>query len=199
MFKLNMGTRGRMIDDTSTFNPRFNELCRRCLAQSQAVDPTMPDMEPTTLLINFYRRGATMKWHQDTEHPSRSHGAGLASGKPVISFSIGFEADFGYKRRYDDDKHTTIRLVSGDVLLFGGYSRMIVHGVTNVLPGTMPPHLRGLMREGRLNLTFRDTADGIVDTSLFPRYRVTYPAPEEWEREQALLAKKQKRAESKVP
>ena len=44
-----------------------------------------------------------------------------------------------------------------------------------------PGYLRGsgLMPggQGRLNLTFRDVSDGVIDTSEFPRYRVDYSGP----------------------
>ncbi|KAJ9511486.1 hypothetical protein QJQ45_029846, partial [Haematococcus lacustris] len=52
-----------------------------------------------------------------------------------------------------------VRLESGDVLVFGGPSRMVFHAVPNIYPGTAPPSLvqaTGL-RPGRLNLTFRQT------------------------------------------
>ena len=55
---------------------------------------------------------------------------------------------------------------------------MVVHSILSVLPGTMPPHLQGLMRMGRLNITFRDVSDGRLDTSLFPMYRVLYDGDE---------------------
>jgi hypothetical protein len=67
-----------------------------------------------------------------------------------------------------------VRLNSGDVLLFGGPARMIVHSVTRVVPRTMPPMLRGRMLHGRLNVTVRDIGRGVIDASKFPAYRVTY-------------------------
>ena len=41
----------------------------------------------------------------------------------------------------------------------------------------MPAHLHGLMRVGRLNVTFRDVSDGKLDATEFPRYRVYYVRP----------------------
>ena len=67
-----------------------------------------------------------------------------------------------------------MRLESGDVLLFGGPSRMIVHSVLRVIPKTMPLALRGCMRNGRLNVTYRDVGCGFIDKSQFPMYRVSY-------------------------
>lgn len=94
-----------------------------------------------------------------------------------------------------------MRLDSGDVFIFGGRSRMIVHSVLRVIPHTMPGYMRKHMREGRLNITFRYVpaiasiaaadkrafrsevyvfphlhreVDGYLDPTQFPRYRVTY-------------------------
>jgi len=152
LFKLNMGTRGRMIDTTSSFPSRFSELCVECLRAAQKLDDTMPDMEPNTLLINFYKPNANFKWHKDSENPQLVK---TGQGKPVISFSIGLSCDFGYKDHYEHDEHESVRLNSGDVFIFGGQSRMIVHSVLRVIPHTMPGYMRSYMREGRLNITFR--------------------------------------------
>ena len=79
-----------------------------------------------------------------------------------------------YGRHFESEKHDTVRLNSGDVLLFGGPSRMIVHSVTRVIPRTMPSMMRGKMLHGRLNVTVRDIGRGVIDTSMFPAYRVSY-------------------------
>jgi hypothetical protein len=34
----------------------------QCLRAAQEVDDTMPDMEPNTNLINFYKPDANFKW-----------------------------------------------------------------------------------------------------------------------------------------
>jgi hypothetical protein len=44
-------------------------------------------------------------------------------------------------------------LESGDILVFGGLSRLVYHGTRNIQPGTRPPGLH--MVPGRLNFTFR--------------------------------------------
>jgi hypothetical protein len=38
----------------------------------------------------------------------------------------------------------------------------------------MPPMLRGRMLHGRLNVTVRDIGRGVIDSSMFPAYRVSY-------------------------
>jgi alkylated DNA repair protein (DNA oxidative demethylase) len=84
----------------------------------------------------------------DTSEPS------LRQGKtyPVVSFSIGDAVDFSMGEGGD---RSTVRLRSGDVLLFGGNSRTIKHGVarTPTARGPRPAGLR--MVSGRLNITLR--------------------------------------------
>ena len=109
----------------------------------------------------------------DMVRPARS-AARSNRAPPIVSFTVGLSADFAYKRHFEDERHETVRLNSGDVLLFGGPARMIVHSVTRVIPKTMPGMLRGKMLHGRLNITIRDIGRGVIDTSMFPAYRVTY-------------------------
>jgi len=123
-FKLNMTSRGRLIDSVDSFPPRMKEICLDCLKTAESIDPTLPPSDPDTLLINFYKTSATFKWHKDSEHPDLVRSG---EGKPVVSFSIGLSASFGYKAEYEDDEHQSVRLNSGDVLIFGGPSRMICH------------------------------------------------------------------------
>ena len=56
----------------------------------------------------------------------------LAKGLPVVSFSIGDKADLLYGDQRDVDKADKVVLESGDVLIFGGKSRHIFHGVTAI-------------------------------------------------------------------
>lgn len=81
----------------------------------------------------------------------------LDSGLPVVSFSIGNSAEFLYGDERDVQKAEKVLLESGDVLIFGGKSRHIFHGVTSIIPNTAPPALSEdiKLRPGRLNLTFR--------------------------------------------
>ena len=74
-----------------------------------------------------------------------------------MSFCIGDSAEFLYGDQRDPRRAERIILESGDVLIFGGESRHIFHGVSAIIPDTAPEGLlndTGL-RPGRLNLTFR--------------------------------------------
>lgn len=81
----------------------------------------------------------------------------LRKGLPVVSFSIGDTAEFLYSEQRDADKADKVLLESGDILIFGGKSRHIFHGVEKILPSTAPKSLltETSLRPGRLNLTFR--------------------------------------------
>ena len=142
-----------------------------CVSLARAATDTMPGMNPTTVLVNFYKENAQFKWHRDSEDPLV---AGTKSAPPIVSFTVGLSCDFAVKKRFEDETWMTIRLDSGDVLLFGGASRMLVHSVTRVVPRTMPTRLRGEMLYGRLNVTIRDIGRGVIDESQFPAYRVRY-------------------------
>ena len=136
--RLNQGSRGRMILHADDFDAegKLKALCAEAVSTSQAVDAAMPEFDATTVLVNFYKDGAEFKWHKDSEDPEL---VASRTGPPIVSFSVGLSADFGYKYSFEDPNHKVVRLNSGDVLLFGGPSRMIVHSVLNVYPGTMPP------------------------------------------------------------
>lgn len=74
-----------------------------------------------------------------------------------MSISIGASAEFLYGEERDVNKAKSVLLESGDVLIFGGESRHIYHGVKAILPDTAPLVLleRTGLKPGRLNLTFR--------------------------------------------
>jgi alkylated DNA repair dioxygenase AlkB len=74
-----------------------------------------------------------------------------------VSFSLGDTAEFLYGDTRDEAKASKIKLESGDVLIFGGQSRNIFHGVSSITPKTAPTYVteEAKLRPGRLNLTFR--------------------------------------------
>ncbi|KAL7140426.1 hypothetical protein ABFS83_09G120300 [Erythranthe nasuta] len=114
----------------------------------------LPSMSPNICIINFYTNSGKLGLHQDKDESQES----LRKGLPVVSFSIGDSAEFLFGDQRDIDKAEKVVLESGDVLIFGGKSRHIFHGVSNIVPKTAP---KALLEEtdfkpGRLNLTFRE-------------------------------------------
>lgn len=103
---------------------------------------------PDLAIVNWYDETSKMGLHQDKDESPES----IATGIPIVSFSIGDTARFlfgGLKRRDPIEK---ILLESGDAFVFGGPARLRYHGVSRIMPGTAPA---GLPFQGRLNLTFR--------------------------------------------
>ena len=94
-------------------------------------------------LINYYADGTRMGLHQDRDEATFE--------APVVSVSLGDEAVFRIGGVTRKDPTRSIRLKSGDVLVFGGPSRLAFHGIDRVIKGTSTLLKQG----GRLNLTLR--------------------------------------------
>jgi alkylated DNA repair protein (DNA oxidative demethylase) len=102
--------------------------------------------EPECCLVNLYRGPARMGLHQDKDEQARD--------APVLSVSLGDAALFrigGSSRR---EPTRSLKLVSGDVLSFGGPARLAYHGIDRVMAGTS----RLVPGGGRVNLTLRRIA-----------------------------------------
>ena len=94
-------------------------------------------------LINYYKDGARMGLHQDRDEETFD--------APVVSVSLGDKAVFRIGGRTRKDPTQSLHLSSGDVLVFGGASRLAYHGIDRVFKGSS-----SLLKDGgRLNLTLR--------------------------------------------
>jgi DNA oxidative demethylase len=98
---------------------------------------------PQCCLVNFYRGAARMGLHQDRDEDARD--------APVLSVSLGDEAIFRIGGQTRRGPTQSLRLRSGDVLMFGGAARLAFHGIDRVIGGSSPLIAGG----GRLNLTLR--------------------------------------------
>ncbi len=98
---------------------------------------------PQCCLVNLYRAGARMSLHQDKDEEALS--------APVVSVSLGDEAVFRIGGVQKGGPTKSVRLASGDVVMFGGSARLMHHGIDRILPGTSTLIPDG----GRINLTLR--------------------------------------------
>jgi alkylated DNA repair protein (DNA oxidative demethylase) len=98
---------------------------------------------PECCLVNLYREGAKMGLHQDKDE--------AALDAPVLSVSLGDDALFRIGGTARKGTTKSVKLRSGDVLMFGGPARLAYHGIDRVLPGTS----RLIPGGGRINLTLR--------------------------------------------
>ncbi|XP_023642803.1 uncharacterized protein LOC17893270 isoform X2 [Capsella rubella] len=141
----------------------FYQFVEKAIKESQSLaasnsnekrgEVIIPFMSPDICIVNFYTSTGRLGLHRDKDESERS----IQKGLPVVSFSIGDSAEFLYGDQWDEDAAETLVLESGDVLLFGGKSRNVLHGVRSITKNTAPNVLvqETSLRPGRLNLTFR--------------------------------------------
>lgn len=99
--------------------------------------------DPEACLVNYYRPGAKMGLHQDSDEDDFA--------APVVSVSLGDTAVFRIGGPQRGGPTRSIKLASGDVVVMGGASRLCYHGIDRIIPGTS----RLLPEGGRINLTLR--------------------------------------------
>ena len=97
---------------------------------------------PDACLINRYEPGTKLSLHQDKDERDLAF--------PVVSISLGLPAVFQFGGLKRNDPLQRIPLAHGDVVVFGGPSRLRYHGVLPVKAGLHP-----LLGRNRINLTLR--------------------------------------------
>jgi alkylated DNA repair protein (DNA oxidative demethylase) len=112
------------------------------LGINAAVEAGFPSFVPDACLINRYEPGAKMSLHQDKDERDFS--------QPIVSVSLGLGAVFLFGGEKRTDKAERIAVTHGDVVVWGGPSRLRYHGVMPLKDG-VHPSLGGY----RFNLTFR--------------------------------------------
>lgn len=112
------------------------------LAKAAARQAGYANFTPDACLINRYVPGARMTLHQDRNEKDFSH--------PIVSVSLGLPAMFQLGGLQRSDKALRVPLEHGDVLAWGGASRLRFHGVLPLKSGW-----HDVLGEQRINLTFR--------------------------------------------
>jgi len=155
--------RGRIYDTIDSFKKPdiVRDLCRNLVAEAQKHDSKMPDMNPTHLLLLYYATADGMYWHKDSD-PNDGN-----NNHPIVSITIGNSCDFGIKMV--GKKEQFLRLDSGDVVIWGGPNRMLMHCVDKVHMGTSPSYLP--IQNARLNFTYRDAPNVLGQEKLY-KYNV---------------------------
>ena len=114
----------------------------RALAANAAAEAGFPNFASDACLINRYEPGARLTLHQDRNEQDYS--------APIVSVSLGLPAVFQFGGNSRKDRPRRMRLESGDVVVWGGESRLAYHGIAPLKPGDHP-----LTGPTRINLTFR--------------------------------------------
>jgi len=112
------------------------------LAVRAANEAGYPDFLPNACLINRYEPGAKMSLHQDKDEKDFS--------RPIVSVSLGLPVAFQFGGLQRTHPVTKYPLQHGDVVVWGGPSRLFYHGVLTLKNGV---HEKA--GPFRYNLTFR--------------------------------------------
>lgn len=115
----------------------FLEIGRRA-ALAAGYDRFQPDV----CLINRYTPDTRLTLHQDRDEGDFAH--------PIVSISLGIPATFLWGGLARGDRTRRYALHHGDVVVWGGPSRLRFHGIAPMKAGIHPA-----TGDIRLNLTFR--------------------------------------------
>ena len=127
--------------------------CFLTLAMRAAAEAGFAGFQPNACLINCYQPGARMGLHQDRDEGG-PHGDFSA---PIVSVSLGLPAVFLFGGVQRKGITTRWPLLHGDVVVWGGPSRLAFHGVAPLKEG-----VHAALGARRVNLTFRRVAAGGV-------------------------------------
>ena len=112
------------------------------LAAAAAAEAGFPAFRPDACLVNRYEPGARLSLHQDKDEATLE--------QPVVSVSLGLPATFQFGGQQRSDKPRRIALSHGDIVVWGGPSRLAYHGVLALAEGDHP-----MVGRRRINLTLR--------------------------------------------
>lgn len=115
------------------------------LAQTAADQAGYPEFSPDACLINRYQPGAKLSLHQDKDEARLD--------APIVSVSLGLPATFQFGGLKRSDPLQRVWLEHGDVVVWGGASRLFYHAILPLKPGSHPQ-----VGAWRYNLTFRRAA-----------------------------------------
>ncbi|NKC04416.1 DNA oxidative demethylase AlkB [Brucella haematophila] len=114
----------------------------RNLAENAAKQAGYAAFSPDACLINRYEPGAKLSLHQDKDERDFTN--------PIVSVSLGLPATFQFGGLKRSDPITKYPLQHGDVVVWGGPSRLYHHGILALKDGE-----HDKVGRVRLNLTFR--------------------------------------------
>ena len=112
------------------------------LARRAAARAGYPGFAPDACLVNRYEPGARLSMHQDRDERDLR--------APIVSVSLGLPAVFAWGGHERGERARRVPLQHGDVVVWGGPSRLRFHGVLALKDGEHP--FAGAFR---INLTFR--------------------------------------------
>ena len=172
-----LGFRGRCFSNISKYPDEDAAFLKSCCVKFKEIveklDSTLVWLPVTHMLTLWYPDTKGMGWHRD------GYGGNDGDeGAPVYSLTLGNSCVFEYK--LEDGKKTKKQVVlnSGDLIVFGGPQRLMLHRVQSVDKGSFDK------KEGfnaRINLTFRTCTNfNSDDESAYQTDNYTQKLKEKW-------------------
>ena len=115
------------------------------VAREAAMAAGYDALTPDACLVNRYEPRTKLSLHQDRDE--------LDLAAPIVSVSLGLAATFLFGGLQRNAPTRKVRVESGDVVVWGGASRLAFHGVAPLAAGE-----HRLAGACRINLTFRRVA-----------------------------------------
>ena len=112
------------------------------VATQAAAAAGFENFEPDACLVNRYEPGTRISLHQDKDERDFT--------APIVSVPLGLPAVFLFGGLNRSERPVRIAVKNGDVVVWGGPSRLVYHGVAPLPEGEHPATGRT-----RINLTFR--------------------------------------------
>jgi len=161
-----LGFRGRHFSGIARYPGEdattLNKHCVHFKNVTEGIDKSLTFAPVTHMLTLWYPDSKGMGWHRD------SYGGNNGDeGAPVYSLTLGNSCVFEYKLVEDnkadnnadnkaDTKARHVTLNSGDLIVFGGPQRLMMHRVKTVHKGSFD---KLADFDARINLTFRTCTD----------------------------------------
>lgn len=104
------------------------------------------------------------------------------SDHPVVNLTLGAACRFGWKHERADEEKSVV-LESGDILLFGGPCRFILHTVHEILLDQTPAWMEHFEVPLRFSFTFRDAPEvlGREEEFRYFKFSATMKEQDEWD------------------
>ena len=131
-----------MSDTPATSPVSFSSLGLLPALVRAAAEAGYAGFQPDACLVNSYQPGTKLSLHQDKDEKDLT--------APIVSVSLGLPAVFLWGGLQRSARTQCIPLHHGDVVVWGGPSRLAFHGVAPLAAGHHPR-----LGPVRINLTFR--------------------------------------------
>ena len=145
------GIRGRTFDALTEYPAEDDTFLRGCFQRisnaAEAANAEIPITGVTHMLTWWYPTAKGMGWHKDDYDGNDGD-----PDAPVYSLTVGNSCYFEWRPVGDEENKEGATIESGDVIVFGGPQRMMLHQVKKVHRNTFQ------LKEDfdvRINITFR--------------------------------------------